>query len=410
MPAPTRSRRAPGPALGAARPRTRQRRRLASRPFGRPTPEFFLLLATITVLLLIGLVMTFSASFVTSTAETGDAFEIFRRQLLWSAVGAVPLIVAARTDYRRWRGAAVPLLLLTLLSLVAVAIPSIGIEVNGARRWLGAGAWRFQPTELAKLTVPLFLAHVLARRWRVLRSGDLLGLLVPGLPLLVLTGGLIMLEPDFETAALIALIGGAVLYAAGLPGRLIALAGAVLAVLATVGVSMSEFRRGRVLAWLDPFSDPANFGYQTTQGYLALGSGGWFGAGLGEGRGKWLFVPNAHTDFIYAIIGEELGLIGALLVLGLFASLAVAGTRTALRAPDPFGRLLAVGITGWMLLQAGINMGSVVGLLPVTGVTLPLVSFGGTSLVSTMFGLGLLLSIARAGVDPEPRPSFEETS
>ncbi len=371
---------------------------------GQRTPEFLALVATTAVLWLLGLLMTFSASFVASTAESGNAFGIFARQLLWSLLGLPLLVVAARIDYRRWRSLAGPLLLVSLVIAAAVVIPGIGVAVNGARRWLDVGPLRFQPSELLKLTVPLYLAHVLARRWKALRRGDLRGLLLPAVPLLGLVGLLVMLEPDLETAVLIACVGGVTLIAAGLPVRIVGAGTVLLGLLGAVGIATADYRRGRFTAWLNPMSDPANYGYQTVQGYLALGSGGWTGTGLGQGRGKWLYIPNAHTDYIFAIIGEELGLVGALGVLLLFGLLAVFGIRTARRAPDPFGRLLAVSLTGWFLLQAVINIGSVVGLLPVTGVTLPLVSFGGSSLVITALGLGVLLAIARACEPPSARP------
>jgi len=377
---------------------------------GQRTTEFQALVATTVVLWLLGLIMTFSASFVASTAESGNAFGIFARQLLWSLLGLPLLVVAARSDYRRWRSLAGPLLVVSLLAAAAVVLPGVGVVVNGARRWIDLGPLRFQPSELLKLTVPLYLAHVLARRWKALRRGDLRGLLLPAVPLLGLVGVLVMLEPDLETAVLIACIGGVTLIAAGLPVRIVGAGMALLGVLGAVGIATSDYRRGRFMAWLDPMSDPAHYGYQTVQGYLALGSGGWTGTGLGQGRGKWLYIPNAHTDYIFAIIGEELGLVGAMAVLLLFGLLAVFGMRAARRAPDPFGRLLAASLTGWLLLQAVINIGSVVGLLPVTGVTLPLVSFGGSSLVITALGLGILLAIARAGEPGVGGPRVSKTT
>ncbi|MPZ71943.1 MAG: putative lipid II flippase FtsW [Nitriliruptorales bacterium] len=387
----TRSRRRPPAVVRASRP-------VSLRPEvgGDTTPEFITVAVVVSLLLLAGLVMTFSASFVQSTVQTGNAFGIFGKQLLWSAVGLPLLVATAITDYRRWRPVARGLLAVSLIAAVVVVIPGIGVEVNGARRWLELGPLRFQPTEMLKLTVPLYLAHVLAGRWRRLRGGDLHALLIPAVPLVGVVGVLVMLEPDLETALLLAAIVGIVLLAAGLPGRIVAGLIAALGLLGLAGVATSDYRRGRFLAWLDPMSDASNFGYQTVQGYYALASGGWTGAGLGQGRGKWLYIPNAHTDYIFAIIGEETGLLGATAILVLFAALAVGGTRTARYAPDPFGRLLAASITGWLLVQATINIGSVVGLLPVTGVTLPLVSFGGSSLVFTMLGIGMLLSISRA--------------
>ncbi|MGH8885360.1 MAG: putative lipid II flippase FtsW [Egibacteraceae bacterium] len=367
---------------------------------GEATAEFLLLGATTAALLLLGLVMTFSASFVQSAAQTGDAFGIFTKQLTWCGVGFMPMVVAAVVDYRRWRPFAAPLMLATLAASAAVLVPGLGVMVNGSRRWFDLGFANFQPSELLKLVLPIYLAHVCAVRWARLRRGDLGALLVPAVPAIVLAAGFVLLSPDVETAALIVVIGGLVLYVAGLPGRIVATGAGLAAALASAVIVTTPFRRARFAAWMNPTAYADTFGYQTVQGFIALGSGGWFGAGLGRGRGKWLYVPNAHTDFIFAIIGEELGLIGALFVLGLYATLAVSGIRTARRAPDPFGRLAAAGITAWLLLQATINVGSVVGLFPVTGVTLPLVSFGGSSLVFTMLGLGVLMSIARSSATP----------
>jgi cell division protein FtsW len=366
---------------------------------GTATPAFVLLAVTTAVLVLLGLVMTFSASFVRSAAETGDAFAIFQRQLLWCAVGLPPMVVAASIDYRWWRRLAPALFVVAFVLTALVLVPGIGVMANGARRWLELGPARFQPSELLKLTVPLYLGHLLTARWGRLRAGDLHALLMPAVPLLAVASFLVLVEPDLETALLVASIGGLVLFTAGLPLRIVGVGAAVTTAAAAFAIVSTPFRRARFVAWLAPMGHADTFGYQTVQGLIALGSGGVTGVGLGQGRGKWLYVPNAHTDFIYAIIGEELGLVGALFVLVLFAALAIGGGRAALRAPDPFGRLVAAGIVGWILMQAGMNMGSVVGVLPVTGVTLPLVSFGGSSLVFSMLGLGVLMSIARAGTE-----------
>ena len=378
-----------------ARPASSSRRGVRLTAAGDTTTEFIVLAGTVGTLIILGLVMTFSASFVESTAQTGNAFGIFSRQLLWSVLGMPLLIAAAVTDYHRWRRLAPPLLAIALVTAIAVLVPGVGVTVNGARRWLDLGPLNFQPSELLKVALPLYLASLLAARWPQLRAGGLRALVLPALPLTLLSAALVMAEPDLETAALIAAVAGIVLFAAGLPARIMWAGAVVTLVGGAAAIATSPFRRGRVLAWLDPMSDSANFGYQTVQGYLALGSGGWTGVGLGAGRGKWLYIPNAHTDYIFAIIGEELGLLGAIFVLLLFVSLAVTGIRTARLAPDPFGRLLAVSLTGWLLLQAAINIGSVVGLLPVTGVTLPLVSFGGSSLVFTMLGVGVIMSVSR---------------
>lgn len=349
-------------------------------------------------LLVLGLVMTFSASFVESSKAGSGPYGIFLRHAASVIVGTAALLISARMDARTWRRLG-PLLLTIAIGLsILVLIPGLGVKVAGARRWLDVGPIRFQPAELLKLTLPLALATMIADRWQALHRGDLRSLMMPAVPLIVVAVGLVFFSPDLESAALVGAIGLAVLWTAGLPKRLL-VAGAggfVLLAVAGVFVSRKAFRAARIDAWLDPFSDAANYGYQTVQGYYALGSGGWLGSGLGAGRSKWLFLPNPHTDFIFAIVGEELGLLGTLTVLLLFAVLALAGTRIARSATDPFGRMAATGIVVWILLQAAINMGSVVGLLPVTGVTLPLVSFGGTSLVITMAGLGVLMSIGRA--------------
>jgi cell division protein FtsW len=360
-----------------------------------------LLGGAIACLLVIGLVMTFSASFVTSSQTYGGPYAIFLQHGQSVVLGTIALLVAARVDHRFWRRIALPFLAVALGLSLLVLVPAIGTEVAGARRWLDLGPVQFQPAELLKLSLPLALADLLHRRWRDLHAGDLRALLLPAVPLIAAAAGLVFVSPDLESAVLVAVIGLAVLWTAGLPWRLVGAATAAVAAVGLLGLTLKDFRGGRIAAWLDPFSDPANYGFQTVQGYYALGSGGWLGAGLGASRSKWLFLPNPHTDFIFAIIGEELGLVGTLTVLLLFAVLALSATRIARRAPDPFGRLAATGITTWILLQAAINMGSVVGLLPVTGVTLPLVSYGGTSLVITMLGLGMLLSIGHGANEAE---------
>lgn len=380
------------PAEGVA---TGWRARLAP---GTWTPEAVLLAVATALLLLVGLAMTFSASFVQSTATTGEPFGIFARQAFWAALGLPALVGAAVLDHRIWKRLAGPLLVVTLAGLALVLVPGLGREVNGARRWFEVGPVSVQPSEIIKLALPVWVAAVLAHRWTTIRRGAIHPVLMPALPVTLLAAALVAAGPDLESALLVAAIGGVGLFVAGLPLRLVVLtlAGAVGA--GVVGILSADYRMARVRAWVDPLAFSDTVGYQTTQGFIALGSGGWFGVGLGEGRGKWLYVPNAHTDFIYAIIGEELGLVGALAVLGLFTLIAVAGVRAARRAPDAFGRLLASSLTAWIIVQAAINISSVVGLLPVTGVTLPLVSFGGSSLAVTMLGLGILMSVARAGI------------
>jgi cell division protein FtsW len=356
-------------------------------------PNYLLLVGTVAVLNVVGGVMVLSASSVSSLTDYGSAWYFFERQVLWIAVAAAAFMVTARIDYHSWRKCVRPLLVVSVVLLVAVLIPGIGFEVAGSRRWLGAGVLRFQPTEIAKLALLLYAADVLTRRardlhdWRrVLR------------PVLIVLGGicvLVLREPDLDSTIVLGLIAFTVLVVGGVRLRQLALFGGVAAAAGTMLALAEPYRRARVFAFLNPSSDASNATYQISQSLIAIGSGGWTGVGLGAGRAKWLFLPNAHTDFIFAIIGEELGLFGCLLVVSLFVAFAVVGTRTALRAPDRFGMLLAAGVTAWVVGQAAINIGAVVGLLPVSGIPLPFVSFGGSALVFTMVAAGILGNVAR---------------
>ena len=347
------------------------------------------------LLLLLGLVMSFSASFVPA-AEAGDPFAVFRRQAAWAAIGLTAFVLAARLDHRIWRGLAWPLLVLAVIGLVLVLVPGVGETRYGSTRWLGIGPLSLQPSELAKLAALLWVADVLERK----RPKDGMPhttehLLIPALPLLVLLAGLVLAQPDLGTTILLAMIIGAVLWVEGLPGRIVAaamvLGGLAVAALAVV----APYRVARIRGWLWPERFPLDEGFQLLQSRYALGSGGTFGVGLGSSRGKWHFIPNADTDFIFAVIGEELGLVGALGVVLLFAALLYVGLKVAYAAPSGFGRTVALAITVWIVGQALVNTGTVTGLLPITGVTLPLVSVGGSSLVSTLLALGILVAIAR---------------
>lgn len=381
--------------------RDRARRRRGHRPPPATwTREALVLAGTALGLLALGLIMTLSASFVQAAQDAGDPFAIARQQAMWAALGLPPAAAAALIGPHRLRRLAWPGLVVALILCAAVLV--VGEEVNGARRWLSLGPIGLQPSELLKLAVPMVCASVVAGRWARVRTGDLHALLMPAVPVIAVSAVLVLLGPDLETTVLIAAAGGVVLVVAGLPGRLVAAGLGVLGAAATVAIAAAPFRQLRLEAWLNPAAHAGDIGYQSMQGYIALGSGGIFGRGLGQGRGQWLFVPNAHTDFIYAIIGEELGLVGALAVLGAYIALTVAGVRTARHAPDPFGRLLATGLVVWLAGQAAMNMGSVVGAMPVTGVTLPLVSFGGTSLVVTLMAVGLLIGVARTVRAPAP--------
>ena len=350
----------------------------------------------ITVLLvLLGLLMSFSASFV-DAAEAGNPFGVFARQAVWASIGLAGFVVAANLDPRAWRRLAWPLMTMATVGLVLVLVDGIGIERYGSTRWLGVGPLVFQPSELAKLATLLWIADILERKRP--RDGSLHRtdhLLVPALPGLVVLGSLVLSQPDLGTTILLALIVGAVLWIEGLPARFVAGLAAVGAAVVTALAVVAPYRLARVTGWLDPGADPQGAGFQLLQSRYALGSGGIFGVGLGSSRGKWNFVPNPETDFIFAIIGEELGLIGAAGVLTLFATLLYLGLRIAYSAPHGFGRTVAFAITAWLVGQALVNVGAVTGLLPITGVTLPLVSVGGSSLVSTLVALGILVAIAR---------------
>jgi cell division protein FtsW len=279
--------------------------------------------------------------------------------------------------------------------LVVVLVPGVGVEVSGSQRWIGAGILRFQPSELAKLALLLYVAEIASRRGRDI--GDWRRVVKPVLVVLGGFGFLVMREPDLGSAIVLGMITIAILVAAGTRPRHLAVIGIGTVSLVTLLAFAEPYRRARMLTFLHPFSDQTNEGYQIAQSLIAIGSGGWTGVGLGASRAKWNFLPNAHTDFIFAIIAEELGLLGGILVLAMFGAFAVLGIRTAARAADRFGALLAVGITTWVVGQAVINVGAVCGLLPITGIPLPFISFGGTALITTMFGVGVLANIARHG-------------
>ena len=359
-----------------------------------------LILGVVGLLLALGLVMVLSASSVPAFDRTGDSYAYFKRQLVWVLAGLAVMLVTSRVDYRVWRRVALPLLLVTLAALAIVALHPGVEEVNGSSRWLRVGGLSVQPSELAKLALLLFASDVLARKEQLL--GDVRHLLVPVLPVTLLLAALIMAQPDLGTTLLLCAIAFGLLFLAG--GPLWVLLGLGLAGL-SVGYQLifaNAERRERWVSFLDPAADPLDAGYQAQQGLYALGSGGLFGVGLGQSRQKWLYVPNAHTDFIFAIIGEELGLVGTMTVVLLFVLLAYAGVRTARRAPDAFGRYLAGGITVWVSFQAIVNMGAVVRVLPITGVPLPLVSFGGSSLLVLLAAMGILLAVARQAAGRRP--------
>ena len=354
---------------------------------------YYVLLGSSVLLLILGVVMVFSASSVTAFAFLGSSLAIVSKQAMWVLI-AVPLMwVASRLPVRAWRllGHLALAASLALLVLVAVA----GTEVNGNRNWLDfGGPFRIQPSELGKLSLVLWGADLLARKERLLHQWK--HLLVPLVPVGGAVLGLVLLGGDLGTAVIIAAIIAALLWLAGAPLRLY-VAAAVPATLAVVYlVNAYSYRMRRITDWLNPEqADPLGTGLQALHGKYALASGGWWGVGLGGSKEKWGALPEAHTDFIFAIIGEELGLMGTLAVLALIGALGWAGLKVALDAREPFVRYAAGGVTAWLLVQALVNIGAVVGLVPIMGVPLPLVSYGGSALVPTMLAVGMLLSFAR---------------
>ena len=357
------------------------------------------LFGVITALNLLGLVMVLSASSVSAQDTYGSAWYIALRQAGWLAAGVAACVLVVRVDYHRWRRWTLPALIGSGLLMAMVLVPGVGMNVNGASRWLGYGPLSLQPSEIAKLTVLLFVADLLARRAD--RMGDLRLTLVPVGVVFSGFALLLMLQPNLGTTLVLGAIVCAVLYVAGTP--LVPLAGVGLGGLVVAGglALGASYRRARVTAFLHPWDDPLNTGYQNIQSLVGIANGGLTGVGIGESRAKWGFLPYAHTDFIFAIIGEELGLLGAALVVGLFVALIVLGVRTAHLAPDRFGMLLAAGVTAWFGVQAFVNIGAVIGILPITGVPLPFVSYGGSSLVFSMVGAGLLLNVARQAQAPQ---------
>ncbi len=352
------------------------------------------LLVVVVVLVVIGLGSTRSASSVLGWEQAADGWYYFKRQLIGVGGGIVALLVASRIDYRFYRKIAAPLFVLSIAMLAAV--PYVSPEIGGARRWIPLPGFNLQPSEIAKLAVILCLALVLDRKAKLLsRFGHFV---VPVVAILGSVGFLMMKQPDLGTMIVIAAAAMAVVLTSTTPFRYV-MAVTASAVGAAIMLAFSaSYRLRRFDGFLDPWGTASDEGYQLVQGYYALSNGGIFGVGLGASRARWSYLPNAHTDFIFAIIGEETGVIGAMTVVGLFAVLALAGWIVALRAPDSFGRMVAAGITVWLSFQALVNIGGVLGLMPVTGIALPFVSFGSAALIVSMGALGILVNIAQQGV------------
>jgi len=340
-----------------------------------------------------GLVMVYSATSASAALGDGDPMSYLKRQSVYALLGVTLMLVASRFDYHRLRYLAPPLLLVALG--LCVAVLAVAPEINGAKRWFILGPASFQPSELAKLSLCLFAAVYLARRHRPPQT-----LAELAKPLGLLTAifcGLILLEPDLGTTITLCGTMFAIFLVAGVPWRPL-LAGAIIAVgVGVIAIWAEPYRRARVFSFLDPWSDAEGSGFQIVQALIGFGSGGVTGEGLGESVSKVLYLPEAHTDMIFAVVGEELGLVGSTLVIAAFGAFAWAGFRVALRCKDPFGKLLAAGLTALVCGQASVNLAAVLGIAPLTGIPLPFVSYGGSSLVVLLAGVGILLNIAANG-------------
>jgi cell division protein FtsW len=360
-------------------------------PNAKSRVETNLLVLVTLALLAFGLVMVFSATSGSATVRSGNPMQYLMRQGIYAALGLAGMVVLARLDFRRLRLASTGLLGVAIGLLLVVLV--VGNTVNGAKSWIGVGPLTFQPAELAKLAIVIWAAATLARRRPPQTTGELLK---PWGAVLGLIALLLMAQPDLGTLITIAVMVGGMLVIAGTPLRLLGLTAAVIVGAGLFFTWLEPYRRARVFSFLDPWADPQGSGFQTVQALIGLGSGGIFGVGLGNGVQKIFYLPEAHTDMIFAIIGEELGLVGGIAVIAGFVLFAYAGFRIALACKDPFGKRLAAGITVLISGEAAINLAAVLGLAPLTGIPLPLVSYGGTALVTTLLSVGVLINIGRS--------------
>jgi len=347
----------------------------------------------VAVLLAIGITMVLSTSYLYAQERFGDGTYFFRKQFIAAGIGLGALFITALIPPAAYRRFVYPLLAIVLLLLIMLLTPGIGVVRGGARRWLGLGGFVFQPAELAKLSLVLYLAHSLAKK-----SDKITTFSIGVLPHLVVGGifiGLIVMEPDLGTAVTLGLLLFLMLFVAGARPSHLALIGLAALPVVAFAVTGKEYRMRRLLSFLDPWADASNSGFQIIQSYIAFGSGQLWGRGLGESRQKLFYLPEAHTDFIFSVIGEEMGLLGALAVLALFAVIIMRGLRLAGRIEDPFSQHLAFGLTTLLALQALIHMGVVMGLMPTKGLVLPFISYGGSAMVINLIEAGMLLSLSR---------------
>jgi len=362
------------------------------------------LLGAVLALVSLGLVMVYSASAVTAAEKQGNGFYFLERQLLAAFVGLVVMAAGVRLGYRRLARLAYPMLLLSIVLLVLVLVPGVGTVVGGARRWLRLPGLSLQPAEIAKFTWVVYLAYSLAKKREKVATFS-----IGFLPHLLLAGLLValcMAEPDFGSSVELLVLLFILLFAAGT--KVSYLVGSVLLALpmAYAAITRSPYRWARIKAFLDPWAHRHDIGYQVAQSLISVGSGGLFGLGLGESRQKLFFLPEAHTDFIFSIIGEELGLLGAIATIVLYGVVVWRGTRAALRASETFGTYLGLGLTAMLGFQAAVNMSVAMGMLPTKGLTLPFISYGGCSLVISMAAAGVLLSLSASSAPMRnPGPS-----
>ncbi len=360
----------------------------------RTTSYDLVLVVVVLALTLLGIAMVYSASGIKALDALDDPRYFLGWQSLWAALGLVGMLAATRIDYHRYRTLSLPLLVVAIALLAAVLVPGVGTSVNGAARWLRAGPVGLQPAEFAKLALILYLAFWLgARRDRIERSGTAIGFIV----VTGLIGGLVFAEPDLGTAIVIGGVALAMYFVAGARLWMFAALASLSGVLALAGALAHPERVERLMTFIDPWKDPRDAGYQAIQALYGLALGGLSGEGLGAGREKFGFLPFPYTDSIFAILGDELGLIGTLAVIMLFLVLAYRGVRIALRAPDAMGALVATGVTTWLVFQAWVNMAVVASLIPMTGITLPFISYGGSSLCVGLIAVGILLNVGRQG-------------
>jgi cell division protein FtsW len=371
----------------------RQRTTTSLALFDRPLTSYYLILGITTLLLGLGLVMVLSTASVADLINGYSPYADFEKQVLGVAVGFPMMWIAARSKPALFRAAAYPLLAIAVVGLALTLV--VGVSANGAARWIQIGGIQVQPSEFAKVAFVLWGADLLARKEKLGQLTDWRHMLVPLMPGVALLSMLVMLGDDLGTTFVLLIIFLALLWVIGTPGRVFAGMLALMALVMLLLIVSSPYRLERLTGFLHPQGGPVGPGQQEIQGKWAIGSGGWFGVGLGASRGKWGWVPESTDDFIFAIIGEEFGLVGTLCVAVMYGGLAFAGLRVARRMPDTFMRLAAAAITAWIVMQAVVNMGAVIGVLPITGVPLPLVSKGLSSLLVTMVALGMLMSFAK---------------